>query len=205
MEERRRDDVLIGMALGLGAAAFLGLVVYMIWSQRKLSGASLGALPPSTQPSPITNIYNISSGPPATSVAAMPPVAVPVMQVEPLTEAVAQTEPSSHDTALRTVTLTTTRPSRIATAASSNPWNVTLRVLGPAGTWAVFATDPARLKSATVMSDDVTVLPSGQETTIRLNPRQVIYGVGSASTVSATSVTTEILPAGVPSLRVVKD
>jgi hypothetical protein len=121
-----------------------------------------------------------------------------------LSETVAQADPVNHDTSMRTVRLTATQAFRVATAPSNNPWRVNLRTLGPPGSWAAYATDFSRLRPGSPTADDVMVVPSGADIVIRLNPRQILYGMSNVDGVCASVVTSEYMPSATPVLSVVR-
>lgn len=71
-------------------------------------------------------------------------------------------------------------------SALAMPFEAVLRVVGPAGTWAAFAVDPSALNAVTPdpsvspPTGDTLIVSSGQSHLLRLNPRQAVFGKGSA-------------------------
>lgn len=191
-----------GLAVGLGIVAVIGLagvVVYLLVRKRdgKVMGEMQGLQGFSAFP-PI-NIYNQLPGAPAVATVEKD------IPSKTLPEVVAQADHVNHDTTMRTVRLTPAAAFRVATAPSGNPWRVHVRVLGPPGTWAMFATDYSRLRTGQHPSEDeVMVVPSGQDTAIRLNPRQILYGMSNVDGVCVSVVTGEHLPSAAPVLSVVR-
>lgn len=67
--------------------------------------------------------------------------------------------------------------------ATDKPYEVTLRVIGPPGEWAMFSFDPTELNTGTslIPLGGTFVVMSGQDHTMRLLPYQVIYAKGSST------------------------
>ena len=82
---------------------------------------------------------------------------------------------------------------RLAQAIDSMA-TVTLRVVGPAGTFAAFALDQNELAHPDMPATptgNTVIVPSGQTHQIRLRPREVIYAKGSQPGVIATATSAE--------------
>lgn len=71
---------------------------------------------------------------------------------------------------------------RVAQATDVD-YEVTLRVVGSPGEWAIFSFDPAELNTGTnlIPLGGTIIVQAGQHHTMRLRPYQAIYGKGSTS------------------------
>lgn len=189
-----------GLAVGLGFAAFLGMfgvVMYLVMRRRdedlaRAIGEQVSKNLPHSQ---------LGWGLPMLGGQGWQSPAAHAQQVaqQVLPTQVAQATSRGYDSALRTVGLSATSVNRVMTAAGPNPWHVRLRVVGQPGSSAAFATDQSRLRNSTsAVGEEAVVVPSGGEMEFRLNPRQVLFGIGSTSNVNVSVAATEILPSAAP-------
>lgn len=193
-----------GLAVGLGVVAVIGLagvVIYLL--VRKKDGKVLGQLGEMAGFPPITIVNQIPGLPGEVRKEKIERVDRDAPYFN-LPERVAQADVVNHDTSMRTVRLTPTAALRVATAPSNNPWRVNIRVLGPPGSWAAFATDYTRLHPGDPSADDVMVVPSGGTTVVQLNPRQILYGMSNVDGVVTSVVVNEHILGATPVLSVVR-
>ena len=81
--------------------------------------------------------------------------------------------------------------------ATDVPYRATLRVVGPAGTYAIFTTVPGMLDrpdiANVVPASDALIVPSGQWHELQLNPRQAVFAKGSAPNVLVSATASEAM------------
>jgi hypothetical protein len=157
-----------GLAVGLSVATILGLFGLLIYLLRKQPAQALSSPP----------IYMLNGGGGGMGSTTFAPLApTPVVGLEPTT--------SMSPTFMQTYALpplgNLTGAARLATASDA-PYNVTVRVVGPAGAFAAFSSDATELNrgGVNVPTGQTVIVQSGQEHKIRLMPGQAVFGVGHA-------------------------
>lgn len=212
----RDMDRWTGIAIGLGVTALIGLlgtVLYMVWKkhfeaqggvvqdERVIAGTGLSAAP-----SPVT-IINQMGKRKKRKKDKDKRKDTDKLESGGLSEVAAQASQVNHDTFMRTIRLATNSALRTMTAVGNNPWRVTVRVLGPPGSYAAFATDASRLRGGAanaMMGEDVMIVPAGSEQEVRLTPRQVLYAIANTSGIAVSVVGSEMMLSGAPQLQVVR-
>jgi hypothetical protein len=169
--------VALGALTGLAFGALLVLIFRRrdtaaappinIWNSLGGAGNGFGMTPPPAR----------SALPPSGALTVSPPL------VSDLADAARPRSPST----LKTLTLGTTNPVRVATAASNRIWTVRVSTLGPPGSFASFATD-ASLLAFPSMS---IVVPAGDWNEIRLQANEALFAVGSVANTTVSVTATE--------------
>jgi hypothetical protein len=200
----------IGLAsVSILSLGLIGLVIYLTARLKpSTSSSTLGAATPAPQLPPIyfapvinTGTYDgptrtaasppmpelwsqpglwSQSAPPVVETAPAPPP--PPAQPQPMTFAEARPQPPTMQTyALPNLSERTTAIR--LTQATKTAYDAVLRVVGPAGSFAAFSMDPTELNRPdmpAVPTGNTVIVQSGHHHTIRLLPRQAIYGKGQA-------------------------
>jgi hypothetical protein len=200
-----------GLAVGLGfatLAGLIGLAVYMFF-KRDQGAAGVTGFGDGQLPITIINQLPEGYGAPRKKLKQLKgdrdERRLKVNVSDGLTEEVAQASVVSRDTTMRNIRMSTNAAIRVMTAVGTNAWRVQIRVLGPPGQFAAFATDAARLRVVnSFMGDDVLIVPSGAVQEMTINPRQIIYGMGSDNRVSVSVVASEQILSGAPQLALVR-
>lgn len=206
-----------GLAVGLGfatLAGLIGLAIFMFLKRGQGQGAVAGIAGLGDGQLPITIINQLPEGygtPRKKKTRQLKgrerdeEHRLKVNISDGLTEEVAQASVVSRDTQMRNIRLTTNAAIRVMTTNGANAWRVQIRVLGPPGQFAAFATDAARLRVVnSFMGDDVLIVPSGAVQEMTINPRQIIYGMSSDNKVSVSVVASEQILSGAPQLAIVR-
>jgi hypothetical protein len=190
----------VGVAVGLGVFAVVtiaGVVVYLMLSRKRDHHNALG-----------DGMQMLPAPPPQII---MPQQAAPqIYMVNPQNPQV----PSSLEAAIRALTqaqsgrlprepvmMTLRLPPmgdpnyeqvRIC-SATDVPYEVELRVVGPAGTYAIFTTVPGYLDRdfSNIPTGDSLIVQSGASHRLRLNPKQAVFGKGSAPNVIVSATAAE--------------
>jgi hypothetical protein len=203
-----------GLAVGLGFATLVGLIgmaIYLFF-RRGGSATSVAGLGDGQMPLPITIINQLPEGYAAPRKKKLKQLKgengerkLKVNISDGLTEELAQASPVNRDTTMRNIRLTTNAAIRVMTAVGPNAWRVQVRVLGPPGSFAALATDASRLRVVnSFMGDDVLIVPAGAVQELTINPRQIIYGMGSDNRLSVSVVASEQILSAAPQLSVVR-
>lgn len=188
MSDQNRDGIALaaGTALGLGIAAFLGMLAYVLFLRRQ-------------QQFP-TKMLNAAYAPtlPAAP-AGMLPAALPAPQLgyAPFaSRATVAARGISQDSLVRTYTLpavtSSTEAFRLATSPTGGGGSrVTVRVIAPQGALAVLAFTSNELNVGNALAESTLVIPTGQHQTIRIAPGQALYGKGQIPNVMVSVVQAE--------------
>jgi len=190
------------LAVGLGVIALVGLasvVVYLLVRRKdgtiapvQLQGATL----PSYMPTPPIYLINAGGGGGNTSaqVTSLAPVQATSTDTD-MHDAILRMESAINNwsrppapSLMQTLTLPVLSDRR-ATAvrlgqATTTMFDAVLRVVGPAGSFAAFSTDPTEVNRPdmpAIPTGNVVIVPSGQFHSIRLRPREAVYGKGSVA------------------------
>lgn len=178
-----------GLALGLGILAVLGvggLVLYLIFRKKDgspvvvVDGAQLYGAPSATML------------PPAPAQPQLPPH-VQVLEAR----VVPRLEDDIIESKTRSFTLRGPEAGRNHAALIASTKNrmaqVTVRTIGPAGTFAIVASDPAALMDTRPIPVGPNgVIPVGQESTLYLNPGAALYARGNVPGVVISVITSPI-------------
>lgn len=182
-----RTGMWSGLALGVGVAALVGVAGVMVYLLvRKKDGQVVGVQPPMQglgygYTPPI--IINSGGGMSAEITGSLATIARTLGAPEsPWTSSTMKTYtlPSLNDR---------TRGAIRVAQATDVPYEVVLRTIGPAGTYAAFSMNVTELNTyqGNVVTQpplgDVVLLPTSQYQVIKLRPREVLYAKGSQSNV----------------------
>jgi hypothetical protein len=204
-DDKKDNSHWVGLAVGLGVAAAIGVIGLLIYVLRKnTTQQQLGdsymplQLPPPAPPAPQVYLISTSNGATITSATpAAPPAssdasgdnetrgAVQRMEMtlnglasqlsRPAQQPIAQT--------LALPSLSDRSPAVRIVQATKTAYDAVLRVVGPAGAFAAFSTDPVELSRPdmpAVPTGNTIIVQSGHWHPIRLLPRQAVYGKGQA-------------------------
>lgn len=171
MAERGENTSLwVGLAVGLSAAAALGVFGIIMFLMRRRDQAVLAPAG-----GPPLQLAGYATG--YTPNGEMMP-SMPIAHMSQLPPSTSAGRGASYATSMRTYTLSSTRVSRIFTAVGTRHWKVTVRVVGPPGnTFAFVGPDAANV--ALSSGWNTTVVAVGTEAPIRLRPGDVLYGRGN--------------------------
>lgn len=170
--------------IGVGACVALTWVAVLWTIFRK----PLSSVPP-------INIWNVNGGDTSRSLAVPQLMAPPPATAPQQTPAMAAADRSSRSSALATYQLSTSNPSRLATAAGPRFWVAEVRTVGPPGSFAIVSLVANALTQGNVPGYDAIVIPAGGSERIRLAPGQALFGVGNVNNTVVSVNCSEEYPA----------
>jgi hypothetical protein len=173
----------IGLAVGLSVATVLGLFGLLIYFLRRPQGGGLGA----------SSVYLLNSGGGSMGAAQLTPISVVGADnpIAPSSSSYMQT------IALPNISDLSTEAARLA-SATSTPYDVIVRVVGPAGSYAAFSLDQTELQrgGTAIPTGNTVIVQSGEAHKIRLLPHQAVFAKGQApnpgETVYASATANEV-------------
>jgi hypothetical protein len=200
------------IAIGLGVFAAItaaGVIVYLLLSRRRSYGLSDGSIQSPQQPIIITTpsqqpqVYLVNNG----HAEAIGPADTnsdrTTSVLDRLERAISNfgstgrlpREPYMQTVRLPSILDPNAQQIRCV-SATDVPYEAVLRVVGGAGTYAIFTTVPGALDrpdiaNVAVPTGDALIVPSGQFHTIRLSPKQAVFGKGSAANVLVSVTASE--------------
>lgn len=205
-----------GLAI-LAVIGVTGVIVYLLMRRKadgsiNLSGYDPRMIPPTQQP---PQVYLINTGQASGQITAMQPslpapttaafddsrMTAALDRIEGLMQhANTRAQRTGSPTLMKTFRLpwlgdpgNASQAIRVANALD-NPYEVTVRVVGPPGALAALSFSPTELMNQPVIAagisqvpiGDTIIMPAGQRQTIRMNPRQGLYARGNMSPNLAT-------------------
>ena len=188
MDERRNVWAGIALALGILAGMGLGAILALVFTRRSRQ----------LQPQPVAG-PPLSAPPPMMALpppAMPPPISVPKHWSPP---AQGPLRPTTGINTRRLPALATAGSQAIRVAsAGAQAIRVTLRPIGPPGSFAVFSESAAELNTpglaATIPTGFVFSIPVGDKETIDIHAKQALYAKGNVEGVNL-SIATALVPA----------
>jgi hypothetical protein len=208
--ERSTKSPWVAIAIGLGVFAAItaaGVVVYLLLSRRRNYALGDSSSPQQpiiiTAPSQQPQVYLVNNGHAEAIGPADPNSDRTTSVLDRLERAISNfgspgrlpREPYMQTVRLPSVLDPNAQQIRCV-SATDVPYEAVLRVVGPGGTYAIFTTVPGALDrpdiaNVAVPTGDALIVPSGQFHTIRLSPKQAVFGKGSAANVLVSVTASE--------------
>lgn len=207
---RERESSWMPLAVGLGIVALIGVagvVVYLLVRRKDGETSVLGAVDPRYLPQPMQQapqVYLINAGGGGTVTRAEPQNDGAMLSTlgrieNGIGSLVQHNKVPYNQSTMRTYRLPWLADEhnpavRIATAGNAS-MEAVVRVVSPPGALAAFSFSPNELNipqrtvgpgMSTVPAGDTLVIPAGQQQTIHMNPKQVLYAKGNFSNTNPT-------------------